>query len=96
MKLACRNDPATCRCPDHAPGLLAYAHDQAAYLQCLNGLSKTDRTTLTVITTEQIPSLEVVCNGTMTCPCRACSRDRIRRPAQNQRQPWEPKRRLAA
>lgn len=70
--------------------LASYAPNQAAYL---NALHKATGTVLTIVTTDPQPvrSLELACDGTMTCPCRRCSHERANRRPQTVKQPWEAK-----
>lgn len=92
MYLTCRNTAASgCQCPEHAEGLKAYARNQDRYQRALDTLKGRDATTLTVITTEQLPTLELVCDGTMTCPCRGCSKARLNPRPRDRRQPWDPR-----
>lgn len=44
---------------------------------------------LTVLTTDNVVSLEVACDGSYTCPCRSCGPLKAKRTAQNVKQPWE-------
>jgi hypothetical protein len=62
-----------CRCPEHAPGLSAFARDPAAFERAL---APCRPTTLHVVT---LPSREVPCTGTMTCSCRKCVEERSTR-----------------
>jgi hypothetical protein len=77
-----------CRCPDHAPGLAAYAPDPVAYEAALEPLRPVR---LHVVTTG-VPVEEPSCNGSMTCSCKRCVGDRASRTAHGGvRQPWEPR-----
>jgi hypothetical protein len=66
-----------CRCPDHAPGLAAFAADPVAYEAALEPLRRPVR--LHVVTGF---SGDPACNGSMTCPCPRCGRERASRAAQ--------------
>lgn len=78
-----------CRCVEHAEGLLAYAPDRDAYQAALLKL----RPVLRVVT---MPAeLEDVCEGTFTCGCQRCLRQRsalVRNGSRDVRQPWMPRR----
>lgn len=87
--MSCPNTTAHgCRCPQHEPGLAAYATDQAAYEAMLAPLRQP--VTLRIVTPG--PLNEPTCDGTMTCPCRECVKDRVNRePTRASEQPWVPR-----
>lgn len=74
----CPNSTASgCRCVEHALGLMAHAPDLAAYAAALARDTKPVRLRVTTIGPARSPS----CDGTMTCPCETCARERAQRPA---------------
>lgn len=78
MSGCCKNSTESgCRCPDHHPGLAAYARDRAAFDAALEPLRNLRPVRMRVVT---MPG-EILCQGTMTCPCASCTSDRVKRPA---------------
>lgn len=76
-----------CRCPDHDPGLGAYAADPVAYEAALAPLRPVR---LHVVTPG--PTVEEPCNESMTCPCKRCVGERAARgPHGGGHQPWHPR-----
>lgn len=96
----------TCTCPPlpHDAGLLAYTVDCIHHVQLEQALDKIVR--LRVLTTDPKPPANLValpsepraCDGTMTCICADCTKDRGRRVRQGVRpsQPIPIKQRRAA
>lgn len=86
----CKNSTESgCRCPDHDPGLMAYAPDPDAYAQALTAMQPTRLR----IVTPGPPPAEPECSGGYTCTCPDClspsARPRNwRKPV---RQPYEPR-----
>jgi hypothetical protein len=75
-------------CPDHAPGLAAFARDPAAYEAALAPLRPVR---LHVVTTGVLAE-SPACDGSMTCSCERCVGDRAARTAHGGGpQPWEPR-----
>lgn len=77
--------PPCIDCPGHCAEsghrcLAAYAPDQAAMQAAL------DQVRLSVVTMD-LP-LPDPCDGSYTCQCEACVRDKVR-PIRHVRQPWE-------
>lgn len=87
----CKNSTASgCRCIEHHPGLSAHAADQAAYDQALEACRPKRLTVVTFTPPHETPP----CDGTMTCTCSDCIKQRAIRlniPRPKIRQPWEPK-----
>lgn len=95
-----------CRCPTPGPdgGLLAYTVDCDHYTQLAAALARV--ATLRVTTFDPAPPANLValptvkpCDGSMTCCCERCGRERaqrVRNGVHQARQPWEPLRRRAA
>jgi hypothetical protein len=78
-----------CRCPEHDPGLMAFARDPVTYAAALAPCRPAVK--LRVVTMP--PHAERPCDGTMTCSCQRCIRDRGSRRAEGERpQPWQPRR----
>ena len=68
---------AGCRCPEHHPGLGAYSPDPVAYEAALARVRPI--VTLRVVTLP--PDDRPACDGTMTCSCEVCVRERVSRPS---------------
>jgi hypothetical protein len=76
-KSACPNTyTGGCRCPEHDPGLMAHAPDLEAYARALDACRPPTPTRLHVVTMG--PPTEPNHDGSMTCPCKRCGRERSR------------------
>lgn len=73
---ACPNGKTCTTCPEHAEGLAAYARDRNAYDRALD---RARPTRLRIVTLG--PRTADDCDGTMTCSCSRCAKDRASRPA---------------
>lgn len=70
---ACPNTYADgCRCPEHDPGLMRYAPDLQAYDAAL-ARCRPEPVRLHVLT---MGPPRPGCDGSMTCPCEKCARER--------------------
>ncbi len=72
-----------CRCPDHAPGLMAHAKDIAAYEAALRTVRPTTLHVVTFGDRDREPVVdptehEEPCVGGYTCPCSKCADDRAK------------------
>jgi len=86
----CKNDAGSCQCWEHHRGLSAYSTDPVAYTAALTSC-RPSKVVLSVLTKDDILSIETACDHTMTCACRTCSSDRAARKKQTQPQPWQPR-----
>ena len=64
-----------CRCPEHAPGLAAYARNPAAYEAALVPLRGPVRLSVVTLGPQGVAD-EPPCTGRYTCPCRTCQAER--------------------
>jgi len=87
----CKNDAGSCQCWEHHRGLSAYSTDPVAYAAALHRC-RPSKVVLSVLTRDDILSVEKQCDQTMTCGCRKCSYERATRGAQGSgHQPWHPR-----
>jgi hypothetical protein len=76
-----------CRCSEHHPGLREFARDTAAFDAVLAVARQPVRLEVVTMPVRD----DDACDGSMTCACVDCIKDRVGRQRQQVRQPWEPR-----